>query len=198
MGGPAHSVTYPGLRSKTYSSSPTDADGIKTLVATSLSAQTYSGAALNGALANPGPAVIDLPMSVTVTTTTDANTYNTSAPIVITGTDGRGNVITENLLLTAAGGNETIAGVLGFATVTSIAIPAQLTTNGEFTFGVLNTVLDPPGRRIVGGTTAGVVSLKWAGNKTDLHPIVQGQNVDLFVETIVWATTTATPITIYK
>lgn len=191
----------PARRVKVYAASPTDADGIKTTVATSLTAATYSGAALNGALANPGPAVIDLPMNVSVTTTSDAATYNTTSPIVVTGTDFDGNTITDSLLLTQANGNETISGTKGFATVVSIAVPAQLTVDGAFTFGVLDTVLTTPlgrARRCENGhaSTAGNLAIIDDGGKASTVPLAAGGQLDAFVQKIVWASTTALPLVV--
>ena len=76
--------------------------------------------------------------NVTVTTAAHAASYKTGAgsAIVVTGTDVNGAVQTESLLLTQAGGNETVAGLLDFATVTKIVIPGQNDALGAFTFGV--------------------------------------------------------------
>lgn len=112
-----------------------DADGIKTSVATDDEAASYSGAALNGAFANPGPAEFDPPRFFSVSTTTDAATYNTTDPIVVTGTYG-GEDVTEEIMLTQAGGNETVIGNQPFDSISQIDVPAQLTTDGAFTFGV--------------------------------------------------------------
>ena len=196
---PAHSVFYPARRTATYTTSPTDADGIKLSVATSLTAVTYSAATLDGVLGNPGPAVVaKLPMNVSIATTSDAATYNVTNPIVVTGTSGNGQVQTENIYLTATNGNETVVGLLGFATVVSVAFPAQLTTNGAFTVGVLDTVLSPPGRRIRGGATAGGVSLVFDDGTADVHPFVEGEHLDVWVSKVVWATTTSTTFTVYR
>lgn len=191
----------PARRVKVYTTSPTDADGLKLSVATSLTAVTYSAATLDGALANPGPAAIDLPMNVSVTTTTDAATYNTTDPIVVTGTNFYGEVITESLLLTEAGGNETIVGTKGFATVVSIAVPAQLTTDGAFTFGVLDTVLDTmdgAAQRVTNGhaTVAGNVAIVDDGGKASTVPLNAASSLDAYVQKIVWASTTALPLVV--
>ena len=115
-----------------------DADAFKTLVATDpTGANTYSGADLDGILANPGPVtetMMRIPRFPSVTTTVDAATYNTTDPIVCTGTRD-GEVATVELLLTAAGGGETIVGDEPLDTLVSIYVPTQLQNIGEFTFG---------------------------------------------------------------
>lgn len=162
-----------------------DADGLKTSIATALTAQVYSGAALNGALANPGPAVLDAPPSgkgprfFSVTTTTDAATYNTTDPIVVTGKYG-GVAVTENILLTQAGGNETVLGNQPFDEVTSIAVPAQLTTDGAFTFGVSGVACKGPGGRQhpyrqVQAIGAGNLHVGYTGGFHDTIPMTDGQ-----------------------
>jgi len=115
-----------------------DLDGIKQSIATdNTQANTYSAAALNGALANPGPASLDPPRYASVTTTAAGATYKTGAsfPIVFTGTYA-GETVTESLLLTQAGGNETIVGNQPFDTIVSIAVPQQDGAGGTFKFGV--------------------------------------------------------------
>jgi hypothetical protein len=135
-----HSTALASQRSTTFltAASLADADAFKTLIATDpAAAHTYSAADLNGALANPGP-VTDLKMLVprfpTVTTTADAATYNTTDPIVFTGTRG-GLAATVSITLTQAGGGETLIGATPLDTLTSIHVPIQLQNIGEFTFG---------------------------------------------------------------
>jgi hypothetical protein len=109
-------------------------DAIKVSVATvHTSATDYTGVALDGTLAG-GP--YSLTRSVSVTTSTHTGTYNIVDPIVFTGTDLYGNVQTENLFLTLVNGNETVAGVKAFKTVTNIHVPIQVDTLGTFKFGV--------------------------------------------------------------
>src|SRR5574337_1095199 len=126
---------YSSPSTSSFASTWVDADAIKTSVATVASAVSYSGAALNGAV---GAGAITPTKTISVTSSVSAATYNTTDPIVITGTNERGEVITDSLLLTAAGGNETIGGKHAFKTVTKIDVPAQLGTGGAFTFGILD------------------------------------------------------------
>lgn len=177
-----------------------DQDAIKTLVATSLTAQSYSGAALNGARANPGPATARIfPQAVSVTTTTDAATYNTTDAITITGTDENDATLTDTLLLTQAGGNETVVGTKGFKTVTTIAIPAQLTTNGAFEFGFSDIVLsaERPGIMVRHGS-AGNIVLGFDGGFTDVIVGAVTEKHEALIRRVVRANSTSDPITVYQ
>jgi hypothetical protein len=58
-----------------------------------------------------------------------------AANIVITGTNIRGEVITESILMTE-NGTSPVAGVKAFKTVTGISIPAQDGSGATFDFGV--------------------------------------------------------------
>ena len=110
----------------------TDTDGIKTDQAGALIPQSFSGAALDGTVHADG---FYFPRYPSVTTAASVATYNTIDPIVVTGTRG-GVVATVSLLLTDAGGDETIVGTTPLETVTSIAVPAQLQAAGGLSFGV--------------------------------------------------------------
>jgi hypothetical protein len=122
-------------RTKTYASADlADADGVKISAATSASPVTILAAAMNGAAMGSG-GVLDLPRTVSVTSSASVGSYAIASPIVVTGKRG-GETVTENLTLTATGGNETIYGTQAFDSLTSIAIPAMVNTSGAFTFGV--------------------------------------------------------------
>lgn len=125
-------------RTKTYAAVAV-VDAIKTAIATSLAVATYTGAALNGGYANPGPASFVASgrvwQTVSATTSAQPGAYNVIDPIMFTGTDADGTTQTESVYLTAVNGNETVAGVLPFRTVTSIAVPAQALDTGQFQFG---------------------------------------------------------------
>lgn len=109
-----------------------DDDGIVTTFATSTSLVTKSGAGLNGVV---GATVMDPPRNIVITTAAASAAYNTTDPIVITGTDVFGNVLTESRTPLNANGNEDLVGLKCFRTITSIAFPAQLTTGGSFKVG---------------------------------------------------------------
>lgn len=152
-----------------------DTDALKTSVATDdAAAHTYSGAALDGAAANPGPAVLSPPRFFSVSTTTDAATYNTTDPIVVTGTYD-GQVVTEELTLTQAGGNEYLVGDQPFDTIESVYVPIQLTTNGAFTFGLDGYAAGKVNGqqqffRQIRANAAGNVKLGFRDGTTDIRP----------------------------
>jgi hypothetical protein len=112
-------------------------NGIKVSVATATTPQSYSGAALDGALLTATGGIKYCPRTVTVTTAALVGAYAVGAPnaIVITGMRG-GVQITESLALVAANGGETIRGTQAFDMITQIDVPAQVLNTGHFTFGV--------------------------------------------------------------
>lgn len=143
------------------------ANAIVTSLATAATPVALSGAGLNGA-SHGGPytgnGTTVGPRQVTVTTSANAGSYAIATPIVVTGTDRVGNIITDTLTLTATGGGETVATSKGFATVTEIDIPAMVNTGGAFTFGLGDCVM--PFRSIRVGT-AGDVTYRCTDGKTD-------------------------------
>jgi hypothetical protein len=184
-------------RSVTYALSPLDDDGIKTVVASNVAAQDYSGAAINGALAVANVATNRLPQAVTVATGASGATYVTGAanPIVITGTGYDGLPLTENLLLTNAGGGETITSTKGFKTISRIQIPAQLGGGGTFKFGVSDIILEPPARELRHGIDGTINVWDQAGNADPLVGL-NGEHHGLLVSRIVMAGTSF-PLTVY-
>jgi hypothetical protein len=172
------------------------ANGLKQAIATNVAAQSYSAATLDGGLANPGPAVFVLPMTVSVTTSAMAATYNTTDPIVFTGTNPDGDAATVSLMLLAAGGGETIVATTGLLTVTTIDVPAQLGGAGTFTFGV---------RDIMPGSKAAIVQfvaeadgdvlVGWVNGHTDTVTVAKDMPETQLVDTIFGtAATTALPL----
>lgn len=103
------------------------ANGIKTSVATSTSAQSYTGSALNGAV---GGGVMSPPRNVTVSATDSSASY--AGSVTFTGVDINGHAITEAVAIT---NNATAVGAKAFAKVTKIDVPAQVDTSGALTFG---------------------------------------------------------------
>lgn len=106
-----------------------DVDGIIATIASASTAQTISGAGLDGVV---GAGEMFPPRNVTLTLSSHANWDATTA--VVTGTDEDGRVIQESLLIPDAG-NATVTGVRHFRTVTSLYIPAQGGTSGTATLG---------------------------------------------------------------
>lgn len=108
-------------------------NAIKLAIASSLSAVSYSGAALDGAV---GAGVLNPPRNITVTVAT-GTPADAPATALITGVDVAGRTITEtiNVPQTAT----TAVGAKAFAKVTSIAMPVGqgTTTTIAFGFGAL-------------------------------------------------------------
>lgn len=109
-----------------------DPDGIKAAIATVASIQSYSGAALDGALAG---STFDPPRNPTVTT---AGTTPADAPATatFTGTDVDDNAITETV--TVAQTATIAAGAKAFKTITKIDLPAADGTDATLAFGIGN------------------------------------------------------------
>lgn len=109
-----------------------DTDSLKTKIATSLSQNVYTDAALNG---SQGGASFRMPKAVTITTSgTEPDTYDTSTAIRVSGYV-EGFLVEDNLLPIFPKGNETIVSRYNFEQVVGITVPAQLTTSGYFDFG---------------------------------------------------------------
>lgn len=108
-----------------------DPNGFKLSIATSTSAQVYSGAALDGVV---GTDELDQPRNVTVTASNSAPSY--AGSVTFLGKDVYGNDISEAVAIT---NNATTAGTKCLKSVTSISVPAQNDTSGalEFGFGVV-------------------------------------------------------------
>lgn len=109
-----------------------DPDAIKLSTATSTSVQSYTGAALDGAVGAGAPATA---RNVTVTTTVAVGAYNVTDPIVLTGVDQFGDAWTEDLYLTDPDGGETIQGSWKFGGTTTADAPAQALATGAISFG---------------------------------------------------------------
>lgn len=180
-----------------------DADGIVlALGATPVVLTNLTGAALDGAVQADG---FGFPRYIVVVAAASAATYNTTDPILVTGTRG-GLVTTVSLLLTAAGGDETIVSDNPLETVTNIRIPAQLGAGGDFTFGVTDlgpqlevragvAGRDLPYRRVKAGGIGDLV-LGYGDGTTDIVTCVAGAVEDVYAYRV-YATSTATPITVY-
>jgi hypothetical protein len=107
-----------------------DTDALKTSFATSTSIATITS--FNGAL---GSETLRTGRPVSVTTSAATGAYNTAAAITVTGTLDNGLEHTESIYLTEANGAETVETIFPFASVSSVAFPAMLTTTGSLTIG---------------------------------------------------------------
>jgi hypothetical protein len=217
MAATAASKLYPAKLHHTFTvtGGMVDVDAIKTAIATAITAQTYTGAALNGALVGTN---WRLPRGVSVTTSAVASCYNTTDAIVFTGTDWFGAAATANVTLTQAGGGETIvATTAGLMSVTQIDVPAQLLATGQFEFGMRDIILTQRnaaghycliGRQIRHGT-AGDILVGYDGDTNPADPSVadpyrdilvgiEGERHDCFVTRIYGhALTTSTSLSVY-
>lgn len=177
--------------SATFSGALASTNAIKTSIATSASPADYT--TFNGTLAG-GP--YRLPRTVSVTSSASAGSYIITSPIVFTGTDANGTVITESLSLTATGGGETIVGTKGFATVTEIAVPAMHDTSGAFTFGVQDVIVGGCAE-LRFGKAGNVKVVTSKGNTDTILDIVANERIPLSVSKIFGdASTTVQDITV--
>jgi hypothetical protein len=196
--------SYPSPRSITLATAAlVDVDALKRAIETTTAEITYSVATLNGELANPGPAVLDPPRYVTITTASNAGSYLVAEPHVVTGTRC-GETVTEELQLTAVNGDETIQGSQPFDTIVSITCPAQHDTSGTWSFGVSGVAArcdrqgrEVPYRAIRVGATGGDVVVGYDGDFTDTITYPANESDDLLIHRLYGAGTTATPITLY-
>lgn len=116
------------------------ATAIKTSIASATTAQSYSGAALNGAMVT---ANVALPLLGTftgiagypsVTTTAQASAYTLNSTVVFTGL-WRGVTTTRTATITSTGAAAAYIADGPLDSVTQIDVAAQAATNGAFTFG---------------------------------------------------------------
>ncbi len=135
---------------------------LKTSIASAATAQSYSGAALNGAI---GTGAIDPPRPPTVTTAGTLASLVPGSLVVFTGLNSLGVTITSTATLGAALG--TFSGDYDLSSVASIAVDAQAGTAATLTFGT--------GARAGLGTLvlgrAGLVSLTMTNYRTRMLPI---------------------------
>lgn len=116
---------------------------LATGIASATTRQTVTGASLNGAV---GVLEISPPKNITVTFGNHSDWNDTT--MVIQGLDAYGRAIQETLAI-KEGGNETLSGVMHFAFVTAVIIPAQTSTNGTITVGT-GTSIGPIHKLVAG------------------------------------------------
>lgn len=98
---------------------------------TSITALVLTGALFTGALGT-GPVTLPFPRPMTVTTTDNSGHAGYTGSVVIKGFDVRGLAISDTLVLT---NNATTTGVVCFAKVVEIDIPAQPDALGHIAVG---------------------------------------------------------------
>ncbi len=151
---------------------------LEKLLGPSLKTSTFTTLAVTNAIKMAG-GPYSQPRSVSVTTASSTGSYNIVDPIVFTGKDINGNTITESLTLTNADGGETIVGVKPFASLTSIAVPAQVDVNGHFTFGVRDVFLQSGCRSIRPGSTGAIKLVYIDGTPDTLSSLIAGEHLDI-------------------
>jgi hypothetical protein len=109
-----------------------DTDSILVAKATLLATHTYVAASLDGAI---GDDTMAPRREVTITTSVAAGAYNTGSAITITGVDAFGRTRTWTVTLTDADGGETIGIGEDIRSVTQVALPAMLDTDGTISIG---------------------------------------------------------------
>lgn len=144
-----------------------NATAIKTSVATSTGAVDYTGVALNG---STGGTAMSVPRTLTVTTSAHTASYNVGSKYVVIGLDANGTRQTENFVITAANGGETLAGSKVWTQVTEITGEAQVDALGAITVGVRDIVPGYPSaldRVRVGTGTNGNLKVGYNDGSTD-------------------------------
>jgi hypothetical protein len=125
--------TYPGDPDPLAASIAADPDAVKISIATSTSAQTYSGAALNGAVGN---ATFAQPRAATVTLGGVPGDFVDGSTIVVTGLGVLGTTLARTLTIDASLVPYALTTDYAFTKITSIAVAAQATTAGTLSFGL--------------------------------------------------------------
>lgn len=191
---PNFDALYGATSTKTYTSAFASANAIVTSLATSASPVTLSGGSLNGSI---GAGAIVLSQTISATTSVHASSY-VLTPITVNGTDESGATISDTITLTLVNGGETISTSKGFASVTSIVIPAQHDALGAWTFGVRDVALVKPARAVRGGA-AGNVKMAYQDATVDTLPFTAGEvQCILPVRLYDDGGTTAWPVTVYR
>lgn len=183
-----------------------DADAIKTTIATAATAQTYTGAALNGAALTPSPdGKSGWAQWPSATASSSAGSYTNGSTVVFIGTY-KGVTVTRTATVSGTDGNATFVadGPLDGA-VTSVAVGAQANTSGAWTFGWVDlecprrsfNAQQEPFHCVRGGSAANVGFYRTNG-EADILPCTAGEKHTVLIPRIRTSTTAATPITLYE
>lgn len=162
-----------------------DDNALVTAVATATSQATFTAASLDGAMANPGPAFTKM-HQLCVVTSASVGSYNIVDEITATCTDQFGVARTLTATLTDVNGGETVifadsdGNELGAMTCSSIVVPAQNDTSGQFEFGVRDVMFDEPARELRGGAAGNIAVLYEVdltiGEPDDVLPCLEGEH----------------------
>ncbi len=124
---------YPGDTDPTAATLAPIPEAIKLGVATATTAQSYSGAALDGAT---GSALFAPPRAALVTCEGAASDYVDGSAVKVTGLDVLGRTVTRDIVISTAGIPGTFASDHAFTRITQIDVDAQATTAGTLRFGL--------------------------------------------------------------
>lgn len=156
------------------------ADEIKKAVATSIAAQTYVGAALDGTWGRPPFSTVGTRAAkrrLTVTTSAAALAYNVTDPIVFYGA---GDAAGAAVYLTNTNGNETVQTTHWLENVAAVYVPAQLLGTGQFQFGIGDVVFEEGEVARIYAGAAGTYKIQTVGGDRDLVMAV-GEYADLAI-----------------
>lgn len=182
-----------------------DLDAIKTSIATAATAQTYSGAALNGASTTPYPdSKTGFAQWPAATASSHAGSYVNGSTVVFTGTY-LGETVTRTATVSGTGGGATfIADGPIDGPVTSVVVDAQADTGGAWTFGFVDLCCrrrnnrNEPWREVRCGGVAGDVGFVRPNGAADVLPCTVGEHHSVLILRLKTSTTTATSITLYE
>lgn len=196
-----------GKRTKTIAAADlADPNAIKTSIATAATAQSYSGAALNGASVTDDVAAPDHGFAAypTAALSNNAGSYVDGSEITWTGTY-QGEAVTRTGTIEGTDGGITVTGDGPLDTCDGVDVEAQANTGGALEFGwvdvVTTTQAGEPSRKrqfaVIAGT-AGNVHVEHADGSSDIAPLVAGAALGgplpVFPRRVFAASTTSTVV----
>lgn len=170
-----------------------DADAIVTSVATAATAQSYTGAALNGAdvgadhIARPTPSgftgVAQYPIAVAAT---HAASYVDGSLITFTGTYG-GVAVVRTATVVGTGGNATFVADGPLDTCSAVNVAAQVDALGAWTFGWDDVACPGPEAcpvpfRELAATSSGAVMITCGSGDVDTISSLTATSLPLWLE----------------
>lgn len=185
----------PSSWTATFAGTLASANAIKQSVATNTGTQSYNAAAMDGSI---GATTMSVPRTLSITLSASAASYNNTDPIIITGVNSNGEVITESFTPTTVNGGETLRGTKDFVSVLQINTPAQADGLGAFQFGVEDVVCNPRARQIrIGTAGSGNLKLQYNnGNADTITKLTAGERLDVFAAKIIANGTDVQDITV--
>ena len=193
--------TDPGRKTVTFAAAANilDTDGYVASVATATSVVNVTGALFDGTLAGGANPDARCELQFTINRSSSASSYTTT-PIVVTGTDDGGEVITESLTPADADGGDQLVTTKGFRSVTNVKLPAQVDTSGAWTMGVSKILLTSVPARMIRTDAAGTLKMVYeegtSGTISDNLPSAATEKHELYIKEVL-STSTGYPITLY-